>query len=119
MGQPDSTSILTAVARLVAEAPTLRDMVASLATTLREAIPFERLHVLRLDRADSFELYLAGTAGDVEITAYRIGQAGLPTEPSDPDSRSRLLTTVRQGARIHAALWLTSPRENAFQPGQQ
>ena len=84
MGEPDSTSILTAVARLVAEAPTLRDMVASLGTALRAAIPFERLHALRLDRADSFELYLVGEDGDVEITATASARPACRPSPSDP-----------------------------------
>src|SRR5689334_1130621 len=51
MTHPDTSSVLTAVARLVAEAPSLREAVARLAATLRTVIPFDRLHVLRLDRA--------------------------------------------------------------------
>jgi hypothetical protein len=41
----DAGRVLTAVARLVAEAPSLREVVSRLAVTLRESIPFERLHV--------------------------------------------------------------------------
>ena len=55
--------VLTAVARLVAEAGSLRDIVPRLAVTLRPSIPFERLHVLRLDRAESFVLYVARETG--------------------------------------------------------
>ena len=46
MTQGDPAAVLTAVARLVAEAPGLREVVGRLAVTLRESIPFERLHVL-------------------------------------------------------------------------
>ena len=48
----DSATVLTAVARLVAEERTLADVVPRLAALLREAVPFDRLHVLRLDRAE-------------------------------------------------------------------
>jgi transcriptional regulator with GAF, ATPase, and Fis domain len=119
MSQPDSTAILTAVARLVAEALTLRDVIDGVATTLRAAIPFERLHVLRLDRAESVELFLVDRTGAVEVTAHRIGQGGTPAEPPDAGARSRLVATVRQGARIHAALWMTSSEPDAFQAADQ
>ena len=55
----DPVHVLTAVARLVAEARESSRRRAAVAVTLRETIPFERLHVLRLDRADSFVLYVA------------------------------------------------------------
>src|SRR5436190_19890612 len=45
----DSSALLTAVARAIADEATLRDVVARLAVVLRDAIAFERLHVLRLD----------------------------------------------------------------------
>ena len=57
MEQSSSPSaVLTAVARLVAETRGLRDVVARLAGILRDEIPFDALHVLRLDRAESFVL---------------------------------------------------------------
>ena len=68
MGQADPVHVLTTVARLVAEAGSLRDIVPRLAVTLRTSIPFERLHVLRLDRAESFVLYVARDTGALEIT---------------------------------------------------
>ena len=117
MAQPDTASVLTAVARLVAEAPSLRDAVARLATTLKSAIPFERLHVLRLDRAESFVLYDVGSSGDVSVSEHRISDAGGP--PELEGAKSRLVCTVRQGARVHGALWLTSSSESAFNANDQ
>ena len=48
--------------------PRSRDILPRLAVTLRRSIPFERLHVLRLDRAESFVLYVVGETGTLEIT---------------------------------------------------
>jgi transcriptional regulator with GAF, ATPase, and Fis domain len=115
----DPAAVLTAVARLVAEAPSLRDVVSRLAVTLRESIPFERLHVLRLDRAESFVLYVATTAGELEVAGHRIVDEGVPIDPVDASTRSRILCAVRQGARVHGALWVSSSRENAFSDADQ
>src|SRR5918994_3218836 len=49
----DSSALLAAVARLVAEGTALAELVPRLAVLLRDVAPFERLHVLRLDRAES------------------------------------------------------------------
>jgi GAF domain-containing protein len=107
------------VARLVAEAPSLQDVVSRLAVTLRESIPFERLHVLSLDRAESFVLYVATTDGTLEVTGHRIGDEGVPIDPADAGTRSRILCAVRQGARVHGAVWLSSSHEHAFTDGHQ
>jgi transcriptional regulator with GAF, ATPase, and Fis domain len=119
MAQGDSSAILTAVARLVAEAPNLRDVVSRLAVTLRESIPFDRLHVLRLDRAESVMLYVATGDGDLAVTGHRIGDSRVAIDPADAAARSRILCTVRQGAQVHGALWLTSIREHAFSDAHQ
>jgi transcriptional regulator with GAF, ATPase, and Fis domain len=119
MGQSDPSTILTAVARLVAEAASLRDVVVRLAVTLSEPIPFERLYVLRLDRAESVVLYVATANGELAVTGHRIGDARAPIDPVDAGARSRLLCTVRQGAQVYGALWLTSSRERAFTEGHQ
>ena len=50
------SAVLTAVARLVADAPALRDVIGQIALALRDAIPFDHLHLLRLDRPESFVL---------------------------------------------------------------
>jgi transcriptional regulator with GAF, ATPase, and Fis domain len=117
MPQPDTASVLTAVARLVAEAPGLRDASVRLAEALHEVIPFDRLHVLRLDRAESFVLYDVDQSGSVTVNEHRISDAGGPPEPEG--ALSRLVCTVRQGARVHGALWLTATREAAFTPDHQ
>ena len=117
---PDvSPTVLPAVARLVAEAASLPDLVPRLAITLRDAIPFERLHILRLDRAESVVLYVARASGEFEVTGHRIGAAGAVAAPGDADTRSRILCTVRQGARVHGAMWLTSSVADAFTDGHQ
>jgi transcriptional regulator with GAF, ATPase, and Fis domain len=115
MVQPDSAGVLMAVARLVGEAPNLTEAVVRLAPALRDAIPFERLHVLRLDRAELFVLYDVDTSGTITVAEHRIAATSDP--PPGPDvegSLSRLVCTVRQGPRVHGALWLTSSREDAF-----
>ena len=114
MLQADPVDVLTSVARLVAEAPSLREVVAGLAGTLRAPIPFERLHVLRLDRADSFVLYTARETGDVEVTKHLVGDPATQMDAVDDAARSRIVCTIRQGARVHGALWLTSANEGAF-----
>jgi transcriptional regulator with GAF, ATPase, and Fis domain len=88
--------------------------VSRLAVTLRESIPFERLHVLQLDRAESFVLYVASASGELEIAGHRIGDTGVPIDPADAGTRSRILCAVRQGARVHGAVWVASSQEEAF-----
>ena len=105
MPKADPAEMLVTVARLVADAPSLRDVVSRLAVALRASIPFERLHVLRLDRADSFVLYVARETGEIEMTEHRVGDSATPLDAVDDASRSRLLCTVRQGARVHGALY--------------
>ena len=119
MAQADSVHVLTTVARLVAEAGSLRDIVPRLALTLRPSIPFERLHILRLDRAESFVLYVARDTGALEIREHRVGDPPTALESTDPEPSSRILCTVRQGTRVHGAVWLTSSVEDAFEPAHQ
>ena len=118
MVQADPVDVLTSVARLVAEAPSLREVVAGVAGTVRQTIPFERLHVLRLDRADSFVLYTTGESGDVEVTKHLVGDPATQVD-NDEAARSRIVCTIRQGPRVHGALWITSSHEDAFYPAHQ
>jgi transcriptional regulator with GAF, ATPase, and Fis domain/anti-sigma regulatory factor (Ser/Thr protein kinase) len=115
----DSSAVITAVAQLVAEAPSLQEIVSRLAIVLRESIPFDRLHVLRLDRANSVILYVARDDGQLDVVGHRIGDAGPDAAPVDEEARSRIFCTVRHGARVHGALWLTSRHEAAFSPHHQ
>jgi transcriptional regulator with GAF, ATPase, and Fis domain len=119
MAQAEPVHVLTTVARLVAEAGSLRDILPRLAVTLRPSIPFERLHVLRLDRAESFVLYVVGETGALEIREHRVGDPPTSIEAGDPDAISRILCTVRQGTRVHGAVWLTSSVEDAFDASHQ
>ena len=66
--------VLTAVARLVADAPTPGDAMSRLARVVGEAIPFERLHVLRLDRADSVVVYVARAQHSSRIEKYGLAE---------------------------------------------
>jgi two-component system NtrC family response regulator len=118
MAHPDSAAILTAVARLVAESPSLSDVVTRVAAVLRDAIPFDRLHVLRLDRAESVVLYVVRASGELEVTGHRIADAKSVPEPTDANIRSRIMSAV-QGARVHGAVWLTSDAEGAFSDEHQ
>ena len=119
MSVVDPSAVLTAVARLVAEAPNLRDLVSRLALTLREAVPFERLQVLRLDRAESFVLYVVSRDGDVAITSRRIDGASVAISADEAHDRSRILCTARQGTRMYGAVWVSSSQEHAFTDAHQ
>ena len=119
MARPDPSAVLTAVARLVAEAGGLREVVSRLAVTLHPSIPFERLYVLRLDRPNSFVLFAANAAGELEITDQRVGDEGIGIDPQDANMRSRILCTVRQGSQVHGALWICSSQDNAFSAADQ
>src|SRR5678816_1582166 len=114
MALPAPSAALTAVARLVAESRSLRDVVVGLATILRDAVPFEQLHVLRFDRAESFELYTTDPLGSLDVTARRITGPTAMTDETVGDARSRLVCTIRQGPIVRGALWLTSSAEDAF-----
>jgi len=113
----DSATVLTAVARLVGEERTLVDLVPRLAVLLRDAVPFERLHILRLDRAESVVLYVARPSGELEVTGHRIADAGSANSgdvASDAESRARIVCTVGRGASVYGALWATSSAPDAF-----
>jgi transcriptional regulator with GAF, ATPase, and Fis domain len=110
----DSLGVLTAVARVVGEGTPLAALVPRLAVLLRDAIPFQRLHVLRLDRAESLILYIARPSGELEETGHRIADTGATTPAPDTDSRSRIICTVGNGANVHGALWFTSNEPDAF-----
>jgi transcriptional regulator with GAF, ATPase, and Fis domain len=109
-------TILPAVARLVADALSLQDVVSRLAGVLHPVIPFERLHLLRLDRADSVVLYSALSTGELEIVGHRIGdpRGGASNPALDAASKSVLICPMRQGTRVPGALWLTSSVPDAF-----
>lgn len=114
MLQSASSIALSSVARIVAEALTLGDAVSRLATALSASIPFERLHLLRLDRSESLALYVATKSGDLSVSTHRIADtAAIPT-PLDQEAHSRLICPVRHGSRVHGALWVTAAAEDAF-----
>ena len=75
MDYQQSMTVLPAVARLVAESPTLQETLSRLALALRDVFPFERLHVLRLDRMESVVLYVVRSSGELEVTGHRIADA--------------------------------------------
>jgi Nif-specific regulatory protein len=112
----DHGAVLTAVARLVAEATSFDGVVSGLADILRDEIPFERMHVLRLDRADSVVLYTALANGGLEVAGYRIAALGHDDSTADlkKDAASLLICPMRQGTRVPGALWFTSSLPDAF-----
>ena len=114
-----SSTALAAVARVVAEAPTLGDAVSRLAVALHEAIPFDHLHLLRLDRTESVTLYVATAGGHVDLRTHRISEPDSGTNPVDQDAASRLLCPIRHGAKVHGALWLTTAEAGAFDTTHQ
>jgi transcriptional regulator with GAF, ATPase, and Fis domain len=116
----DGSAVLTAVARLAAEAASLEELVPRLAAVVREAIPFERLHVLRLDRTDSVVLYVVRADGEMEVTGHRIADASPSSSDAvDTKARSRIICTVGSRSSIHGALWFTSSQPDAFSAAHQ
>ena len=112
----DSSALLAAVARLVAEGIALGELVPRLAVLLRDVAPFERLHVLRLDRAESVILYVARPSGELEVTGHRISDTSAAAAPVDTDARSRIICTVGRGSSVHGALWFTAAAPDMFTP---
>src|SRR5262245_36960527 len=100
MSQPGPSDVLVALARLVSEATSLKEVVARVAESLRSAIPFQRMHLLRLDRADSVVLYSVRASGELEVIGHRIRGV---TEPDalhagsniDPHARSVMICPLR------------------------
>jgi len=119
MSYPDSSALLASVARLVVDTTNLTDVVARVASAVRALVPFEELHVLRLDRAESFTSYVANSTGQVEVTGHRIGSTDTPPNPRDATTRSKLVCTIRQGGHVRGATWLTSTLEDAFTDSDQ
>ena len=117
----DHGAVLTAVARLVAEATSFEGVVSGLADILRSEIPFERMHVLRLDRANSVMLYTALATGGLEVAGYRIADPGRDESAADlkKDAASLLICPMRQGPRVPGALWFTSSQPDAFTNAHQ
>ena len=114
MSVVSTAAVLPTIARLVADAPGLRDLVSGLAIALRDAVPFERLHILRLDRAESFVLYVVTREGDVTITGRRIDGESVAIDAGEGNARSRILCTARQGTQMYGAVWVSSSQEHAF-----
>jgi len=113
------SAVLTTVARLVAEAPALRDVIGRVALALRESLPFDHLNLLRLDRPESFVLYVAAPDGSIREEGHRIVDSDEPGSPDDDSATSRIIVTVRQGSRIFGALWATSSTPDAFDADSQ
>ena len=61
----------------------------------------------------------ARETGELDISEHRVGDPPTPLETGDPDARARILCTVRQGTRVHGAVWLTSSVEDAFDAAHQ
>ena len=114
-----AAAVLATVARLVAETTHVADIVSRLAPAVHAAIPFAELHVLRLDRAETFTSYISDPAGRVDVSGHRIGSADTPRTPGDDTMRSKLVCTIRQNAMVRGALWLTSHDDQAFTEAHQ
>ena len=120
MVQARSQALVASLARLVADASSLDVMLSRVAVLLHEAIPFERLHVLRLDRTESVTLYIVRASGELQVTGHLIGNAGGTTsDHRDETERSKVICTVRHGARVQGAVWLTSSEPDAFSDEHQ
>ena len=105
----DPSAVLTAVARLVAEAPSLRDVVSRLAV---DAARRDSVRAAARPAARSRRVGRRSTSprrrASSRSPATGSASAGRASTPADADARSRMVCTVRQGTRVHGALWLTS-----------
>jgi transcriptional regulator with GAF, ATPase, and Fis domain len=113
-------SLLASIARIVLEESSLDATLSRTAKLLGNSIPFQHLHVLRLDRSDSVTLYIVRPSGEVDVTGLLIGDAAT-TSPhaGEGAEQSRLICTVRQGSRVKGAVWLTSSEPDAFTADHQ
>jgi len=89
-----AAAVLATVARLVAETTNLTDIVSRLAPAVHAAIPFDELHVLRLDRAESFTSYISDAAGQVDVSGHRIGSADTPRADHAPAATTHPVSTA-------------------------
>ena len=108
----------------MADAGPLPEVVSSLAKSLQTAVPFDRMHLLRLDRADAVTLFTARADGRLDAVAHRLAapamtQGGTPGESGrllDPDAGSVMICPLRHGSRMLGALWLTADQPDRFTP---
>ncbi len=116
---PDLSSLLAALARAMADHLDLRTLVVHLADLTRDVIPFEYLHLLRLDTPDEVVRYSVHGEEEAEVVATRMSARDLDVSASTVDlgeTRSFILCPLRSGTRVNGALWFTSRDEHAFTP---
>jgi len=122
MPPADVHAVITAVARVVADAHPLPDVVSALATHLRPVVPFDRMHLLRLDRADTVTLLTAHASGEVDSAVHKLADAAVIAQsggaqgstPLDPDAHSVMMCPLRHGQRVLGALWFTADAPGRF-----
>ncbi len=122
MPPADAHSVITAVARVVADAHPLPDVVSALASHLRPVVPFDRMHLLRLDRADTVTLLTARATGEVDSAVHKLADAaaiaqsgpGQAGHPIDPNAHSVMMCPLRHGPRVLGALWFTADAPGRF-----
>ena len=127
MPHADAPRIIAAVARVVADAGPLPEVVSNLAKSLQGAVPFDRMHLLRLDRADAVTLFTARADGQLEAVAHKLAApamtpAGASSDTGrvlDPDAGSVMICPLRHGSRVLGALWLTADQPDRFSPAHQ
>ncbi len=117
---PDFLSILTALARALADDADLRTVVVRLAALTRGVIPFEYLHVLQLDAPNQVVRYTVHGNEDAEVVATRVAATDLdaPTVPAETGGGTPafILCPLRSGPRVNGALWFTATDPGAFTP---
>jgi transcriptional regulator with GAF, ATPase, and Fis domain len=125
MPPADVQSVITAVARVVADAHPLPEVVSALASHLRPAIPFDRMHLLRLDRADTVTLLTARASGEVDAAVHKLADAAALAQsgestgghPLGPNAPSVMMCPLRHGPRVLGALWFTADAPDRFEAG--
>ena len=122
MPSADAHSVISAVARVVADAHPLPDVVSRLALSLHPAVPFDRMHLLRLDRADTVTLLTARPSGEVDSAVHKLAEAAALAQSGDtasghlldPNANSVMMCPLRHGPRVLGALWFTADAPGRF-----
>jgi len=118
----DFSSILAALARAMAAHADLGAIIVRVAELTRDVIPFEHLHLLRLDTPEEVVRYSVHGEAEAEVVATRVAARDLDATAVSVDvteTKAFILCPLRSGARVNGALWFTSSAADAFSAGHQ
>ena len=91
----------------------------ALRVALQEALPFDQLNLLRLDRPESFVLYVAAPDGSIREEGHRIVDSAESDSPADDHATRASSPRSARDRACYGALWATSCHGGAFDAEQQ